>query len=169
MGGRMSDHRADEPLDERDEEVLRSLAGVLAKVDPVPPDLADEILVAMTLDRLQAEVMEIQVADAPELVLRSDTVDRETVRVSTITFACEAVTVMITVSDSPTGGLCIDGWAAPAERYVVELYRPDDRTRVESEEDGAFVILDVPHGRACLALRRADGTGPTVATPVIEL
>lgn len=165
----MNEYAPEEPLDDGDEAVLRSLAGVLAQVDPVPPGLADEVLVAMTLERLEAEVMEVQEAAVPELVLRSDTVDRETVRVNTITFACDAVTVMITVSESPTGGLCIDGWAAPAERYVVELYRPDDRIRVESEEDGAFVVLDVPYGRACLVLRRADGTGPTVATPVIEL
>lgn len=165
----MSDDVYDEPMDDRDREVLRALGRVLAQVDPVPEGLVDEVLLAMSVELLHAEVMELQETAVPELAVRSDTVDSDTVRASTITFASEAVTVMITVSESPTGGLCIDGWAAPAERYTVELYRPDDRIRVESEEDGTFVILDVPDGRACLALRRADGSGPTVATPVIEL
>lgn len=165
----MSDDVLDEPMDERDHELLRDLGRVLATVDPVPEGLVDEVLVAMSVERLHAEVLELQETAVPELAVRSDTVGSETIKASTITFASDAVTVMITVSESPTGGLCIDGWAAPAERYTVELHRPDDRIRVESEEDGTFVILDVPFGRACLALRRADGTGPTVATPVIEL
>lgn len=160
---------ADVPMDDADEALLAHLGRVLRVVDPVPDDLVDRTLFAIALDALEAEVMELQAAPSPELALRSDTVDHGTVQASTITFAADAVTVMITISESPTGGLCIDGWAAPPAQYSVELYRPDERVRVESHDDGSFVLFDVPFGRACLALRRADGTGPTVATPVIEL
>lgn len=165
----MSGYPADEPLDAQDREVLDGLRGVLAQVDPVPDGLVEATVFAITLESLDAELMQLEQLDAPTLSVRSDTVDHETIHASTITFSCEAVTVMITISESPTGGLCIDGWAAPAERYAVELYRPDERVRVESDQDGGFVIFDVAPGRVCLALRRADSTGPTVCTPVIEL
>lgn len=159
----------DVPMDDEDRALLDEIRRVASVVDPVPDDLAERTLFAMMLARLQAEVMEIQREGLPEPVLRSEEVGQGTVQATTITFAADAVTVMITVSESPTGGLCIDGWAAPPEPYVVELYRPDDRVRVESDDDGRFVLFDVPYGRAALALRRTDGTGPTVCTPVIEL
>lgn len=160
---------ADDPLDARDEEVLADLARVLTSVDPVPEGLADRALFALTLERLRAEVLELEQVLTPELVARSHDAEREMVRVSTITFASEPVTVMVNLSQSPAGALCIDGWVAPAGSYRVELYRPGGHVATDSDEDGAFVLLDVPRGAACLALRRSDGTGPTVCTPVIEL
>lgn len=163
-------HPADGLVDELDEAVLADLARLVGTADPVPAGLVERALFALTLENLRAEMMELRHVETPALAARGNEADeREMVRVSTITFACEPVTVMITMSESPTGGLCIDGWVAPAERYRVELYRPGDHIGVDSDEDGAFVLFDVPYGPTCLALRRADGTGPTVCTPVIEL
>ncbi|NCT89703.1 hypothetical protein GXB85_01845 [Cellulomonas sp. APG4] len=164
-----TDGAAGELLDARDEEVLADLARVLTTVDPVPEGLADRALFALTLERLRADVLELEQVLTPELVARSHDAEREMVRVSTITFASEPVTVMVNLSQSASGGLCIDGWVAPADSYRVELYRPGGHVATDSDEDGAFVLLDVPRGAACLALRRSDGTGPTVCTPVIEL
>lgn len=155
-------------VDAHDEEALTALARVMASIDPVPEGLAERALFALTLERLRAEVLELEQVLTPELVARSHDAEREMVRVSTITFASEPVTVMVNLSQTP-GGLCIDGWVAPAGAYRVELYRPGDHVATDSDEDGAFVLLDVPRGAACLALRRSDGTGPTVCTPVIEL
>ena len=168
--GPVGEHGPDGLVDAVDDAVLADLARVLDIIDPVPDGLVDRALFALTLEGLRAEMMELRHIETPALVARSNEADeREMVRVSTITFACEPVTVMITMSESPTGGLCIDGWIAPADRYRVELYRPGDHIGVDSDEDGAFVLFDVPYGPTCLALRRADGTGPTVCTPVIEL
>src|SRR5690606_21044851 len=116
-------------------------------VDPVPVDLVDRTLFALTLEGLRAEMMELRHVETPALAARSQETEREMVRVSTITFACEPVTVMVNLSQSPTGqGLCIDGWVAPADRYRIELYRPGDQIGVDSDEDGAFVLFDVPSG-----------------------
>lgn len=178
MGEVMNDERERRPegplgsdglLDELDEVVLADLARVLTQVDPVPDGLAERSLLALSLEGLQAEMMELRQVETPELVARGPEAEREMVRVTTITFACEPVTVMIDLSQDPAGGLCIDGWVAPAEQYRVELYRPGGHMGVDTDEDGAFVLLDVPTGPSCLALRRADGDGPTVCTPVIEL
>jgi len=161
---------ADEPRTVEDDALLTDLRRVFESVDPVPEDLVELSLFTLTIERLRADMIELETIATPALAARSSEADeREVVRTGTITFACEPVTVMINLSESPTGGLCIDGWVAPPESYRVELYQPGARVSVDSDDDGAFVLFDVPYGPTCLALRRADGTGPTVCTPVIEL
>lgn len=158
-----------EPFDAQDDELLTRLAGVLEVVDPVPERLEGLSIFTLTVEKMRAKMVELEHVDTPALAARAEAGEREIVRTGTITFACEPVTVMITLSESPTGGLCLDGWAAPAAEYRVDLYQPGSTTSVTSDEDGAFVIFDLPEGPTCLALRRADETGPTVCTPVIEL
>lgn len=161
---------ADAPRSTEDEVLLTDLRRVLEAVDPVPEDLVELSLFAITIEHLRADMIELEAVATPALAARSsEAEEREVVRTGTITFACEPVTVMINLSESPTGGLCIDGWVAPPGSYRVELYQPGARVSVDSDEDGAFVLFDVPEGPSCLALRRTDGTGPTVCTPVIEL
>jgi len=174
----MTEYSPDEVLDQRDRGVLAELARVVATVDPVPEGLAERALFALTLAGLHEEMVELTRLASPELAVRGEeTQAGETVRAKTITFTAEACTVMITLSPSvagapgPSGRAAwrVDGWVAPSARYVVELVRPGVTLSVESDDDGCFVLDDVPSGPAGLVLRRADGTGPTVATPVIEL
>src|SRR5690606_25358870 len=99
---------------------LADLARVLTQVDPVPPGLADRTLLLLSLEGLRAEMVQLRRVETPELAARGPEAEREMVRASTITFACEPVTVMISLSPSGTGGVCVDGWVAPAERYRVE-------------------------------------------------
>ncbi|WP_149204194.1 hypothetical protein [Actinotalea subterranea] len=162
---------ADVPMDADDLAVLAELARLFERVDPPPRGLVDRTLFALTLEALQTQVMELQHLEQPALSVRGDggAPGRESVEARTITFTADAVTVMITLSEGPHGGVRIDGWSAPATRFVVDLYRPDDHLQTESDDDGAFVIPDVPPGLASLVLRRADGAGPAVSTPVIEL
>lgn len=152
------------------EPLLSDLNALFRTIDPVPPELASMSLFAITVEQLRADMLELEHVETPELVARShEAGEREVVRTGTITFACEPVTVMINLSESPTGGMCVDGWVAPAATYRVELYQPGSRLAVDSDDDGAFVLFDVPEGPTCLALCRTDGEGPTVCTPVIEL
>lgn len=160
----MSEYSEHDPLDEVDVAVLTGLGRVLDRVDPVPSGLVDRTLFALTLEGLHTEVMELQLLEVPEPALRGDV----TVEARTITFTADPVTVMITLSVSPTGGVRVDGWAAPAQRYEVELLRPDGTaTTTHTDDDGSFVLADVPSGPAGLVLRH--GRGPAVRTPVIEL
>lgn len=159
----MTEHSEHDPLDEQDVAVLAGLGRLLERMDPVPPRLVDRTLFALTLEALHTEVMDLQLLQAPELAVRGDV----TVEARTITFTADPVTVMITLSVSPSGGVRVDGWAAPARRYEVELLRPGGSTQTQTDDDGSFVLPDVPPGPAGLVLRH--GTGPAVRTPVIEL
>lgn len=153
-----------------DEPLLADIARVFRTVDPVPEGLTEMSLFAVTVEQLRAEMVELEHVETPELAARAhDADEREIVRTGTITFACEPVTVMINLSESPTGTVCVDGWVAPPAQYRVELYQPGSRLAIDSDVEGSFMLLDVPEGPSCLALRRADGEGPTVCTPVIEL
>ncbi|MBX9244864.1 hypothetical protein ICW40_08575 [Actinotalea ferrariae] len=157
------DHPADGVLDDADLRVLAGLRRVLDAADPVPDDLVERSLFALSLEALHTQVMELQLLEVPELAVRGEA----TVEARTITFTAEPVTVMISLSVSPSGGVRVDGWAAPATRYEVELLRPGGSVRTESDDDGSFVLADVPPGPASLVLRHGSGTG--VSTPVIEL
>lgn len=154
---------ADAPLDDEDVVVLGGLRRALAAVDPVPADLVERSLFALSMEALHAQVMELQLLEVPEMAVRGDA----TVEARTITFTADPVTVMISLSVSPSGGVRIDGWAAPARRYDVELLRPGGSITTRSDDDGGFVLPDVPPGPAGLVLRHASG--PAVSTPVIEL
>lgn len=160
----MTEIRHDAPLDERDLALLAELGRLAAVVDPVPDGLADRALFAITLADLQAEMVELVRTELPALAVRAEPVEART-----ITFTADEAAVMITLSGPPDGdAVRLDGWAAPAARWVVELRTPTGVLREESDDDGRFVV-DAPHGPASLVLRRADGTGRPVSTPVIEL
>lgn len=153
-----------------DDGLLEDVAALYDAVDPVPEGLTALAVFAVTVEQLRAEMVELEHVATPELAARAhDAQEREVVRTGTITFACEPVTVMINLSESPTGGLCVDGWVAPPAQYRIELYQPGESMAIESDPEGTFMLLDVPEGPSCLALQRVDGEGPTVCTPVIEL
>lgn len=162
-------HESSEAFDAAEDAIISRLGRVLDLVDPVPERLEGLSMFAIEVERMREQMVELEHVDTPALVARTEAGEREIVRTGTITFACEPVTVMVTMSESPTGGLCLDGWIAPAAQYRVDLYQPGKTVSVTSEDDGTFTLFDVPDGPTCLALRRADESGPTVCTPVIEL
>lgn len=163
----MTEYSPDVPLDARDRALLADLARVVTQVDPVPRGLAERALFALTLEALHTEMVELVRLDTAEPALRGDS-PVEAVQARTITFTAEPCTVMITLSAGPDG-VRIDGWIAPATRYSVEVVRPDGQVQVGSDDHGRFVLEAVRPGPAGLVLRRADGVGPAVTTPVLEL
>jgi hypothetical protein len=154
---------ADAPLDATDITLLARIAELDSRVDPVPDGLAERSLFAMTLASLEAEVMDLQVVEVPAGSVRSDA----PVETRTITFTHERLTVMIALSaGSERGTVRVDGWLAPAEALDIELRRPDATYTARSDEDGRFVVDDVPRGPASLLVRQGE---TPVSTPVVEL
>ncbi|MDR7382591.1 hypothetical protein [Promicromonospora iranensis] len=162
-------------LDADDGAVLTRLAQLVDAVDPVPSDLVERSLFAITLAGLEADLMEAAYLDAPLAGVRGAAAaaradDTAPAEAKTITFTHDSLTVMISLSPSTGGRVRIDGWAAPAAGLDVELHRPGaDVVTVASDEDGRFSFDSVERGRASLVVRRTDGGGGAVSTPVIEL
>ena len=159
-------HSPDEPLDAVDLALLADLARIAEEIDPVPDGLVERSLFAITLAGLEAEVMELAYVQAPATSVRGDA---PPVEARTITFTSESVTVMISLSPTDDGRIRIDGWAAPATALRVELHRPGVVSETTSDDDGRFVFEAVDRGPASLVVRRADGAGGAVSTPVVEL
>ncbi|WP_402461927.1 hypothetical protein [Isoptericola aurantiacus] len=155
---------AGEPFDDLDAALLARVAALDAQLDPVPEGLVERSRFAMTVAGLEAEVMELQVLEVPAGSVRSDA----PVETRTITFTHERLTVMIALSAGGTQGTVrVDGWLAPAAPLEIELRRPDDDPRTTlCDEDGRFVIDDVPRGPASLLVRQGE---TPVTTPVVEL
>ncbi|WP_418277882.1 hypothetical protein ACNHYB_07920 [Isoptericola jiangsuensis] len=153
----------DEPLDRIDVALLARIAELDARLDPMPEGLVERSRFAMTLASLEAEVMELQVVEAPAGSVRSGA----PVETRTITFTHERLTVMIALSaGTERGTVRVDGWLAPAEVLHIELRLPEGTLTTRSDEDGRFVLDDVPRGPASLLVRQGE---TPVTTPVIEL
>jgi hypothetical protein len=156
---------ATEQMDDGDLQVLRRLAAIVERVDPVPAGLVDRIGLALTIDALHTEMAELRMIGSPEVALRSDEASIEAV---TITFTTDVLTVMITVH-AEADRVRVDGWAAPASELGVELHQGGRVVRVTSDPDGRFSFSDLGRGPARLVLRRPEEPGVPVVTPLIEL
>lgn len=156
---------ATEPMDHGDLEVLRRLAAIVDRVDPVPAGLVERIGLALTIDALHTEMAELRTIGTPELALRSDEASIEAV---TITFTTDVLTVMITVH-AEADRVRVDGWAAPAGELDVELHQGGRVARTTSDADGRFSFSELGRGPARLVLRRPEQPDVPVVTPQIEL
>lgn len=155
------------PIDERDVAALAMLRRIYEVGDPVPPSLIDRIKFAITLDDLEAEVAQLQRESSSELVARSE----DPLKARTITFTSESLTTMVTITPLATGGVRLDGWAAPGGFLHVELRIGEVTRHVTADEDGRFVFEEVSHGLAQLVLRQNEsGVGDhPVITPAVEI
>jgi hypothetical protein len=97
--------------------LLRAVHDMWEMADPVPADLADRALFTLQLEDLEFELMRLHDTLAPLGARGPETV-------STVTFAAESLTVMVTVTDSGPHRRRIDGWLAPGAALRVELRTP---------------------------------------------
>lgn len=159
------DELAASPVDAEDARVLGRIAGLYDTLDPVPSGLVERIQFGITLDALHAEIAELQ--RGGDLVgVRSD----ELTEAQTITFTSPSLTTMITVTPTSADSVRIDGWITPGAGVTVELRTSAGTRTTTADEDGRFVLEDLPHGYAQFVIRPPEGGGqPPVVTPSIEL
>ncbi len=160
-----------QPMDETDDALLTELAELLTDIDPVPEGLVERIQFSLALDEVYAEVAELTRVSADALAVRHDPMAGE--RTESLTFSAERLTAMVTVSRADDV-LRMDGWVAPAERYLVRLRMQGDQREVETDDSGRFVLEGLPEGFAQLSFHRfgADATpdeGDAVVTPLFQL
>lgn len=153
------------PIDAEDERVLRLIAGIRDRTDPVPTGLVERIQFGITLDALHAEIAELQ-RSGDLTGVRSEGTDE----VRTVTFASTSRTAMVTMTPSSSGRVRIDGWIAPGDGVRVELRMVGESLWTTADPDGRFVFIDVARGLAQFVLRPpGDPAGDPVITPSIEI
>lgn len=153
------------PLDAEDARVLGQIASLYDALDPVPSSLVERIQFGITLDALHAELAELQ-RGADLAGVRAD----ELTEAQTITFTSPSLTTMITVTPGAGDLVRIDGWITPGAGVLVELRLTDGVRTTTADEDGRFVLDELPRGYAQFVIRPRQGSGqPPVVTPSIEL
>jgi hypothetical protein len=158
---------AGEPIDTRDEQLLRELAAIYTTADPVPDGLVERLQFGITLDALEAEIAELQRTDRQLVGARAE----DATEVQTVTFTSASLTTMVTVTPAGVDRVRIDGWAAPGAGLLVELRIVGDRLQTTADADGRFVFDDVPKGLAQFLLRPPPGSAEAAAvvTPSMQI
>lgn len=161
------DELAGGPVDEVDVQILGRLRSALEASDPVPADLVERSLFAMTLAALDAEVMSLQELASREGAMRSD--GGSAVAARTVTFTASALSMMITLS-SDDGAVRVDGWISPPRQLEVELRRAGSEPRtVVADEGGRFAFPRVDKGLVGFVLHDVGSGSATLTTPIIEI
>ncbi|WP_427384462.1 carboxypeptidase regulatory-like domain-containing protein [Janibacter sp. G56] len=150
------------PLDDVDDQILEQLRSVAAKVDPVPAGMTDDIKFALTARALQAEIAELELLGAGELVRSVDYT-----RAETLSFTSTGLTVMVTVTAVDSATVRIDGWVTGAS-VEVEIREVGRETRATPDEDGHFAARSVRRGMVQFVFHPTDGGRPVI-TPAVDL
>jgi hypothetical protein len=168
----------DDPLTEADFLLLDEIRRLTEADDPVPDELVPIIRFAMEMQNLDEEVSWLSAASPAPADVRGGEVEDE-VGTRTITFEGDgdSLTIMVRISGGADArGVRIDGWLAPPAAHRVELRTPAGELATVADEQGRFVLDDVPHGLAQLVVRplcapsdAESGPGLTVTTPAIVL
>jgi hypothetical protein len=165
-----------EPLDSCDERILSVINELHHRDDPIPEDLNDRVQFVLELEaELDARVA--KVSRSSELVLVRGEAELAVGQgdPTSITFDCEAVTVMVTPRPSALRESRLDGWIGPEGAYEVELRSPGWSRRASTDEAGRFVLEGLPDGQMFQLVIRPDealqreGLPAVVVTPAVRL
>lgn len=155
-----------EPMDALDSLILHALEDAASRFDPPPEGLADRVKFATTVQALEAEVAQLLRAPADLAAARS-----ESSAVETITFTSRHLTVMVSIADSGTDMVRVDGWVTGGG-VRIELRTHGATRDTLADADGRFVFDGVRRGTAQFVLHRVlpDSTEePPVITPAVVL
>lgn len=143
-----------------DQTLLVELRRLWETTDPPPADLATRSLFLLQLENLEFELMSRRMEPSPAGARGPETA-------STITFAAESLTVMITVSPDGPQLQRLDGWIAPSAALRLELRTATGVREGVADADGRFVFTGVPSGLVQLVIHPTDGTPVRLARPVV--
>lgn len=151
-----------QPMDELDEEILEQVLDLFDALDPPPADLTEEVVVAISLAALDAEIATLQ--DESALLLRTTGASPT----DAVTFTSSAVQLMVSTSEDEGDSLRIDGWVTGGG-VEVELMRGTESTPAVADAHGRLVWRGVPRGQVRFLIHPPASGARPVLTPVIEL
>ncbi len=158
------------PIDGTDLALLAGVRDLFEHADPMPADLVEHVLFAVSLADLDVEVCRLtEMSGLVAAGARDDGGERS----RTVTFDSDSLTIMVTLVPLDGDLVRLDGWLAPPAACRVELQTPTGSSVTTADGDGRFVLDRVPRGLAKLVIRRppADSAARAreVVTPSIEL
>lgn len=150
-----------EPMKDLDDSILSQVASLFDAIDPPKPDLADDMLFALSLAALDAELATLE--NVSDLTLRTSAATAT----DTVTFTSSALQLM--VASNPDGdGQRIDGWITGGG-LKVELISGSTSHVATSDTHGRLVWREIPRGPIRFLLHPGNEDSRPVLTPKIEL
>jgi hypothetical protein len=140
-----------------DSALLAALRRMWERQDPVPGDLADRVLFALSLENLEVEVMQLR----EELMAGA----RGEERARTVTFTSASLSVMITISAA--ADVRLDGWITSGGGLRVDLLAEGQDRSTTADDDGRFVFDGIASGLAQLVFQPTAGAQTKLARPVV--
>lgn len=156
-----------------DDELLAAVAGLYARLDPAPRDLADGVLARLAVEDLETEW------ELLTLVERVDTsvgtrgeAEPETSATVALEFAGSTYRVLVRVSNADDGTRRLDGWVVPALPMRVFLGPEGDalahtRQSAYADRDGRFEFPAPMSGEVRLWLLPQAGRDETSVPPFV--
>ncbi|SHJ53470.1 hypothetical protein SAMN02745244_02723 [Tessaracoccus bendigoensis DSM 12906] len=148
------------PLDRDDFRLLSAVASAATSFDPPPNDLVTRIMLAVSLDLMEAELATL--VAAPMAMARTE----HPLAPETITFTSSAASLMIAL-DGDNGDVRVDGWVTGGTQ--VELHTGREVLPQTADETGRLVWQAVPRGPVRFLIRPLLAGASPVITPTIEL
>ncbi|MGC3953713.1 MAG: hypothetical protein QM804_05595 [Propionicimonas sp.] len=148
-----------------DAALLAELRELWQLVDPVPDDLADQIVTAITMADFAQEWELLALVTNPEYAAV-----RGEAEPVTLQFSAGSVNVLLHVSASTGGKRRVDGWVDDQVARV-ELLQETRNWVTEPNPSGRFEFDLIPAGycRLCLHRQRSDGSWREFRTPEFEV
>ena len=160
----MTEPTFEQPLDDVDLALLRTLRDALEVADPMPADLDERVGFALTVQALQAEIAELPRLPGEPVGARSHDYER----VDTVTFTSSGMSAVVTISQVDRETARVDGWI-DGNASEVELRERNRTSAVEVDPEGRFAFTNVERGLVQLVFRFSDpGTSPVI-TPSMEI
>ena len=158
-----------------DDELLASVAGLYADLDPAPDDLVDGVLARLAVQDLETEWELLTLVD--RIDTRAGTrgaatgEEPETSSTVALEFAGTTYRVLVRVSSADDGARRLDGWVVPALPMRVFLGPQGDalahtRQSAYADRDGRFEFPDAMRGEVRLwLLPQGSEAAPPFVTP----
>ncbi len=155
----------DGPLDETDLAILAQLRAMHAELDPPPPTLTEQVIFALELVDVDADIARLQ----DEALIGSGA--RGASRSRTLTFEAHGISLLVSITELGDDRVRIDGWLVPAGECRVELRQAASVIRRATPDTaGRFVFDNVRQRLTRLRIHPGSGqAGRTIITPPIRL
>jgi hypothetical protein len=149
-----------------DDELLQSVADLVAALDPPPADLADGVLARLAVDDLETEFELFALVQRVDVAAGTRQDGPDTSASVALEFAGSTYRVLVRISDTDHGVRRLDGWVVPPRPMRVFLGPQGDasghtRQSAYADRDGRFEFAAAVRGEVRLwILPQADGDEP---------
>lgn len=148
-----------------DDALLAELRLLWQEIDPVPAELADEVVAALAIEEFAREWDLLALVTGTELAAVRGDADTLTLQ-----FSDGATSVMVYVAGAAGGPKRVDGWV-DGQAIVIELRQDAQEWTTTPNETGRFAFDRIPAGlsRLRLVIRQPDGSQREYRTPQFEV